>query len=379
MEKDFKDLGPISDFSAPLTRVKVDGRSLVVTNRDGEFGVIDGACSHLGGPLADGRLVGDYVECPWHGWKYHRCTGAGEPGYELDATAAFSLEVAAGRLLIDMSSETARGRAPHEPDPLSRPIVREPGPMRVLGISTTNMNAELSRFSTSENLLDLALVEAGSLGAECKTIRLRDLKFRACEGYYSKSARACSWPCSITQSDPEDELREVYEGLVHWADVLILATPIRWGNASSLFYKMAERLNAIQNQVTIADRTLIRNKVASFIITGGQDNVQQVSGQMLNFFGELGFHFPQFPFIGHSRGWSAEDMEHNIAYVKHNHVLREAAQDLAARSVRLSEQILKRVEEERPVNLHGRKGRSTASCMESQREETDFDEGAGTK
>ena len=32
-------------------------------------------------------------------------------------------------------------------------------------------------------------------------IRLSELKFRACEGYYSKSAHACTWPCSITQMD----------------------------------------------------------------------------------------------------------------------------------------------------------------------------------
>ena len=71
-------------------------------------------------------------------------------------------------------------------------------------------------------------------------------------------------------------------------------------------------MNCIQNQVTIAEpQLLIRNKVAAFIITGGQDNVQAVAGQMLTFFAELGCQFPQFPFIAHSRGWTAEDMENN--------------------------------------------------------------------
>ena len=87
---------------------------------------------------------------------------------------------------------------------------------------------------------------------------------------------------------------------------------------------MAERLNCVQNQITIHDRVLIRNKVAGFIITGGQDNVQAVAGQMMMFFGELGFLFPQFPFIAHSRGWSAEDMENNVAYVRETEHLREA-------------------------------------------------------
>ena len=92
--------------------------------------------------------------------------------------------------------------------------------------------------------------------------------------------------------DSNDQLDGVYDALVHWADAVIIATPIRWGAASSLYFKMAERLNCVQNAVTIAQQVLIRNKVAGFIIVGGQDNVQGVAGQMLGFFAELGFHLP---------------------------------------------------------------------------------------
>src|SRR5262249_9288146 len=59
---------------------------------------------------------------------------------------------------------------------------------------------------------------------------------------------------------------------------------VRWGTASSLYFKMVERMNCVQNQITIANRVLIRNKVAGFIIVGGQDNIQMVAGQMLGFF-----------------------------------------------------------------------------------------------
>jgi hypothetical protein len=52
---------------------------------------------------------------------------------------------------------------------------------------------------------------------------------------------------------------------------------------------------------------------------------------MLNFFGELGCHFPQFPYIAHSRGWSAEDMERNVDYVLRSADLREGAQELSER------------------------------------------------
>lgn len=43
-------------------------------------------------------------------------------------------------------------------------------------------------------------------------------------------------------------------------------------------------MSCIQNQETIANKHLLKNKVAAFTITGGQDNVQAVAGQMLGFF-----------------------------------------------------------------------------------------------
>jgi len=103
---------------------------------------------------------------------------------------------------------------------------------------------------------------------------------------------------------------------------------------------MAERLNCIQNQVTTHNRVLIRNKVASLIIVGGQDNVQGVAGQMLGFFAELGFHFPQFPYIAHSRGWAAEDMESNVASVRSSAELHRGAADLAERTISLAQRLL---------------------------------------
>src|SRR5262245_1972690 len=210
------------------------------------------------------------------------------------------------------------------PHPLARPVLRQAGPIRIVGISTTAMTLDYPRYSGSDALLEVALAHARSgLQLETQYIKLRELNFRPCEGFYSKSAHACTWPCSITQMDPNDQMDRVYEAVVHWADVILVATPIRWGNAGSLYYRMIERMNCVQNQVTIANRVLLRNKVASFIITGGQDNVQAVAGQMLGFWAEVGCHLPQFPYIAHSRGWSAEDMENNVRAVQMSEELRE--------------------------------------------------------
>ncbi len=226
--------------------------------------------------------------------------------------------------------------------------------MRVVGISTTVMNKEFPRYSTSEDLLQVALDHA-SARAQAKLLRLNDLVFKSCEGYYSKSAHACTWPCSITQMDQTDELTEVYEALVFWADVVLIATSIRWGAASSLYFKMIERMNCVQNQITIQDRVLIRNKVAGFVITGGQDNIQAVAGQMMMFFGEVGFTFPQFPFVAHSRGWSAEDMENNMARVQGDQDLRDGTKALIDRCLKLAAGLVAGGEVATTIERGGRK------------------------
>lgn len=341
-EAKWHDVGAAAELARQaVSAVRAGSTAIALVHRGGVFTAISGACNHVGGPLGEGRLDGEYVVCPWHQWKFHCRTGEGEPGFESDRVPSHAVKVEDGRVLVDARPATPRHKAPHEPHPLARPVRREPGPVRVAGISTTVMDRANPRFSGSEALLEHALTHAAEkLGAQTRMLRLGELSFRACEGYYSKAARACTWPCSITQMDSTDQLDRVYEALVHWADVILVATPIRWGNASSLYYRMAERMNCIQNQVTTHDRVLIRDKVAGFIVIGGQDNVQAVAGQMLGFFAELGFLFPQFPYVAHSRGWTAEDMERNVAILRTSGELREGVESLVIRCTALAERLL---------------------------------------
>src|SRR5260370_23009302 len=118
---------------------------------------------------------------------------------------------------------------------------------------------------------------------------------------------------------------------------------------------MAERLNCVQNAITIRDDVLIRNKVGGFIIVGGQDNIQAVAGQMLGFFSELGFLFPQFPFIAHSRGWSAEDMDRNVDEVRNSKELAEGAAMLTQRCLELAKGLIAHDEAPRSIERGGRK------------------------
>jgi len=341
-EKRWVDIGSVNKLkSGELQQIMVGKIPVALIYKNGEFSAVSGECNHEKGPIGRGRMEGDYVVCPWHGWRFHRKTGHARPPYEIACLPRHEVKEENGHLFISSKPSNRRVQFPHPPHPLAREVKRKNGPIRVAGISTTPMSRDLPRYSTSEHLLETALKHASSaLKAQTKLIKLRDLKFSHCGGFYSIDEKACTWPCTFSQIDEKDQLGEVYEALVFWADVVLVATPIRWGNASSLYYKMAERLNCIENHALLHNEHLIKDKVAGFIITGGQDNVQAVAGNLMMFFGELGFRFPQHPFIGHSRGWTAEDMDNNVAYVRSNETLKKDARSLIARAVSAAKLLL---------------------------------------
>src|SRR5499427_10054005 len=159
--EDWVDVGSTDVLArTPLTSCKARAIPIAISFKDGAFGAVSNACNHVGGPLGEGRLDGDYITCPWHQWKFHRATGKGEPGFEEDCVPAYPVKVENGRVLVDLANASRRTKKPHEPHPLAREVRRAPGPLRVAGISTTAMDSGNPRFSGSDHLLDHALKAA---------------------------------------------------------------------------------------------------------------------------------------------------------------------------------------------------------------------------
>ena len=327
--------------------ISINGKEVLLFNIDGEISAIGNVCLHKGGPLSEGKVERKYddfyVTCPWHGWEYNVKTGAAPPGFD-DQQAVYDTLVKDEKIFVSVTPKVLPIKAVHKDNPLQDLVdlryQTSISSLNILGISSTNTNTNLPRKSTSDEALLLALEYAREkYDASTVLLKLSDLEFRHCEGYYSRNEQACTWPCSISEMDSNDGMNEVYRKMILWADILVLSTPIRWGNASSLYYKMAERLNCVQNQVTLQDRVLVKNKVASFIITGGQDNIQQVAGQMMVFFTELGFSLPPFAFMGWSRGWTAEDMEHNVQLFSKSRYVKRSVRDLIDNDIKLLRQL----------------------------------------
>lgn len=75
-----------------VTTVSVGVRSFAVTRHQGDYGCLDNACPHQGGPLGEGTIENGWLRCPWHGYDYSPTTGKPPEGFS-DAPACFDTEV----------------------------------------------------------------------------------------------------------------------------------------------------------------------------------------------------------------------------------------------------------------------------------------------
>lgn len=57
--------------------VYAGGVDIALFNLAGEIVAIGNECPHQSGSLGDGRLDGEIVTCPLHGWEFDARTGAG--------------------------------------------------------------------------------------------------------------------------------------------------------------------------------------------------------------------------------------------------------------------------------------------------------------
>jgi nitrite reductase/ring-hydroxylating ferredoxin subunit/uncharacterized membrane protein len=69
--EDYEVVMPVADVQeGKLYRVTVAGVPVVLLRQGEQFSAISATCPHAGGPLDEGPLTGDIVECPWHGSRF---------------------------------------------------------------------------------------------------------------------------------------------------------------------------------------------------------------------------------------------------------------------------------------------------------------------
>ncbi len=67
--------------------VQAGSKTIALTRFNEQYGALDNACPHQGGPLGEGTIVcaedkGCTLRCPWHGWDFHPLTGKSPAGFD---------------------------------------------------------------------------------------------------------------------------------------------------------------------------------------------------------------------------------------------------------------------------------------------------------
>ncbi len=80
--------------------VDVGGERVALFNVDGTFYAISDTCTHVGGSLSDGEVVGTVVSCPLHGATFDLTTGSVTGPPAVAAVKCYQLRVEAGEIQI---------------------------------------------------------------------------------------------------------------------------------------------------------------------------------------------------------------------------------------------------------------------------------------
>jgi len=91
----------------------VEGEPTLIARRGDEVFAVSAKCTHYGGPLHEGLLVGDTVRCPWHHAVFSLRTGDAVRAPALNPLTCWAVEHRDGRVYA---------RARRDRDPLAATV-----------------------------------------------------------------------------------------------------------------------------------------------------------------------------------------------------------------------------------------------------------------
>jgi nitrite reductase/ring-hydroxylating ferredoxin subunit/uncharacterized membrane protein len=101
---DWTELMPESDLAEnQLRRAEAKGAKILLLRRGNRIFAIGETCSHRGGPLSEGKLDGDCVECPWHGSVFNLNDGTVEHGPATHSQPRYDVRVRDGRIEVKLA------------------------------------------------------------------------------------------------------------------------------------------------------------------------------------------------------------------------------------------------------------------------------------
>ncbi|HEV7388295.1 MAG TPA: flavodoxin family protein [Gemmatimonadaceae bacterium] len=131
-------------------------------------------------------------------------------------------------------------------------------------------------FSHTQVLSEVVVESLREYNVKSEIIRLVDYDIPA--GTKSNMGKGDEWPGILKK--------------VLASDIIVFATPIWWGNQSSLMQRTIERLDELHNELLETGKSRLTNKVGGIVITGEEDGEQHITGNIANFFLNMGLLLP---------------------------------------------------------------------------------------
>lgn len=88
-----------------LYRVMASGVAVVLLRQGMQFYAISATCPHAGGPLDEGTLQGDVVQCPWHGSRFRMRDGRVLTGPATTKAPRYDVRVRNGQIEVKRVGE----------------------------------------------------------------------------------------------------------------------------------------------------------------------------------------------------------------------------------------------------------------------------------
>ncbi len=83
----------------------IDGRRIVLARTQSGYVAFDDGCTHKGGSLAGGVMIGGVVQCPWHGSQFDCRSGGVKAGPAEQPVATYRVTEANGEVRLSLGSQ----------------------------------------------------------------------------------------------------------------------------------------------------------------------------------------------------------------------------------------------------------------------------------
>jgi NADPH-dependent 2,4-dienoyl-CoA reductase/sulfur reductase-like enzyme/nitrite reductase/ring-hydroxylating ferredoxin subunit len=209
----------------------VEGEAVLLVRRGDEIFAVAAFCTHYGGPLADGVVVGETIRCPWHHACFALRSGEVLRAPARDALKRWRVEQADG--IVRVGEEIAHEAAESLPENTGLPrsiVIVGGGPAGAVAAETLRREGFAGRITLLSADADLPCDRpnlsknylAGSAPPEWLPLRGA--------GFYRKHGIDLHLDTRVTAVDSERREVTVADGTRHSYDALLLATgatPVR--------------------------------------------------------------------------------------------------------------------------------------------------------